>query len=368
MGQKTDFREILRVLAGKRVEFVVVGGVAAVLQGVPVSTFDLDIVHSRSEENVSRLLQALAGLEAVFRAQPSRRMRPRASRLATGGHQLLLTRYGPLGVLGEIGQGLGYESLLPDTDRLDVGDGVVVPVVRLARLIALKEEIAGEKDRAQLPVLRQSLRGLACVYCGGTSDLTRDHVPPKSWFAKPYPPDLPTVQSCRRCSEGFQVDDEYFRLTLATRWGAAPTKSGVDAQLRALRGLKRPEAERFFLAFLQSFRSTGAGPAIHANAARLRKTAARILKGLYALERGYGLDPSHEAVVVWLEEVPEEVAAEDSMLRGLASAEDVSIGDVLTYRRRFDPVEPGLSAWLLVFWGATVFAGITGPRAILPGP
>jgi hypothetical protein len=41
------FLDILRVLSRHRVEFILVGGVAAILEGAPVSTFDLDImVHS----------------------------------------------------------------------------------------------------------------------------------------------------------------------------------------------------------------------------------------------------------------------------------------------------------------------------------
>ena len=38
------FLELLQSLVEGNVEFIVVGGVAAVLEGVPVSTFDLDIV------------------------------------------------------------------------------------------------------------------------------------------------------------------------------------------------------------------------------------------------------------------------------------------------------------------------------------
>jgi len=41
------------------VDFIIVGGVSAVLQGAPVTTFDLDLVHSREAENITRLLSAL---------------------------------------------------------------------------------------------------------------------------------------------------------------------------------------------------------------------------------------------------------------------------------------------------------------------
>jgi len=45
----------LRSLFEGGVEFILVGGVAAVVRGAPINTFDVDIVHSRSPENVARL-------------------------------------------------------------------------------------------------------------------------------------------------------------------------------------------------------------------------------------------------------------------------------------------------------------------------
>lgn len=44
-----------------RVKYVVIGGIASVLHGVPRATFDLDILIEASEENARRLLEALDG-------------------------------------------------------------------------------------------------------------------------------------------------------------------------------------------------------------------------------------------------------------------------------------------------------------------
>ena len=41
------------------VRYVIIGGIAAVLHGVPRATFDLDILIEATETNVARLLQAL---------------------------------------------------------------------------------------------------------------------------------------------------------------------------------------------------------------------------------------------------------------------------------------------------------------------
>ncbi len=149
------FRAILRTLADREVSFIVVGGVAAVLDGAPVNTFDVDIVHSRDPENLTRLLAALQELDARYRHRPE--FRPDESHLAATGHQLLLTRFGPLDVLGAIGGGWTYADLLPRSQLMEVAPGLAVRVLDLETIIQIKEEVGGEKDLAVLPVLRRTL-------------------------------------------------------------------------------------------------------------------------------------------------------------------------------------------------------------------
>jgi predicted nucleotidyltransferase len=153
----SDFLAALRALREGGVEFAVVGGLAAVLNGAPVTTFDLDIVPARDEDNIARLLRVLDSIDAVYRIQPLRRLKPRASHLSSPGHHNLITSCGPLDVLGTIGRRLTYEDLLPHTIEMDTGGGVQVRVLNLETLVALKEELAGEKDLAVLPVLRRTL-------------------------------------------------------------------------------------------------------------------------------------------------------------------------------------------------------------------
>ena len=152
-----DFFSVLRALHDGHVEFLVVGGVAAALQGAPVQTYDVDVVFSRSEANVARILTVLESLDAVYRIQPERRIRPTATHLGSSGHQNLLTRFGPFDLFGTIGNGLGYEELLPHSVEMEIGEGICVQVLKLETLIILKENLGGEKDRAVLPVLRRTL-------------------------------------------------------------------------------------------------------------------------------------------------------------------------------------------------------------------
>jgi hypothetical protein len=150
-----DRGKLLAVLAQHGVESIIVGGTAAVLNGAPISTFDLDVVYARTEENVGRLLAALEELQAIFRDDP-RRLAPQRSHLLSAGHKLLATKYGPLDLLGSVEENTSYEDLLPDVVWYEVA-GVVVRVVSLERLIAIKEKLTRDKDRAVMPVLRATL-------------------------------------------------------------------------------------------------------------------------------------------------------------------------------------------------------------------
>jgi hypothetical protein len=151
------FRPILQKLAEHRVDFIVVGGIAAMIRAVPLMTFDLDIVHSRSPENLPRVLAALNELDAVYRFPAERRLRPSESHIAAPGHALLMTAFGPLDVLGTIGNGRSYEDLLPHATIEEITAELRVRVLDLETLIATKEETGRDKDRAVLPTLRATL-------------------------------------------------------------------------------------------------------------------------------------------------------------------------------------------------------------------
>lgn len=148
---------ILKTLLDHQVDFIIVGGVSAQLNGAPIDTLDLDVVHSRTPENVARLLAALQELDAYYRFQPERRFRPDASHISSPGHQLLLTRFGAADFLGSVAKQRTYEDLLPHTTEMTTGEGMAVKVLNLEMLITLKEELGHEKDLAVLPILRHTL-------------------------------------------------------------------------------------------------------------------------------------------------------------------------------------------------------------------
>ena len=120
-------------------------------------TLDLDVLYATDASNLTRLLAAIEDLGACYRMQPEKRLRPQLSHIAAGGHNLLSTRLGPLDLLGYVGDSRKYQDLAPHAIQIDLGDGLTVPVLDLETLIAVKEEVGGEKDRAMLPVLRRTL-------------------------------------------------------------------------------------------------------------------------------------------------------------------------------------------------------------------
>ncbi len=150
------FKDALDVLARHDVDFVVVGGVAAVLAGAPISTFDLDIVPARTPDNLVKLISALGEIDARYRDLTGRDLRPVATGLAGPGHHLLLTTCGPVDVLGTIGDGDGYDQLLADVVERRIG-GHRVRTLGLARLIRTKEAAGRAKDLAVLAILRRTL-------------------------------------------------------------------------------------------------------------------------------------------------------------------------------------------------------------------
>jgi hypothetical protein len=156
---RARFDEILRALAANDVEVVVVGMLAGVLQGAPVVTGDLDVVHRRTPENVARLVRLLREIGAVYRHDP-RRLQPGESHLLGSGHQLLETELGDLDCLGEIDGGKSYDDLIGASIHVEVGGGLRVRVLALRELIEIKRRAGRPKDLAALPVLESTLEEL----------------------------------------------------------------------------------------------------------------------------------------------------------------------------------------------------------------
>jgi hypothetical protein len=155
-ASQNRFFRLLEVLFRHEVEFVIVGGVAALLEGAPILTLDLDIVHRKTPENIERLLRALEEIHARYRDPAGRLILPDANRLSTNHFSLLITDLGALDLLGRLGEGLEYEDLGGRTQDYEMA-GIRVRAIDLPTLIEVKERVNRDKDRAVLPILRRTL-------------------------------------------------------------------------------------------------------------------------------------------------------------------------------------------------------------------
>ena len=150
-----SFREILELLNKHEVDYIVVGGVAGVIQGAPVTTFDLDTLVRVHEDNAERLSRALIELDARYREHQSV-VKPTKEDILAGGHLLLLTRAGPLDLLGFIGNKDRYEDMLPRSAEISMAGGTL-RVLELEELIRQKKLSDRPKDRAMLELLEEAL-------------------------------------------------------------------------------------------------------------------------------------------------------------------------------------------------------------------
>lgn len=158
MSVRESIDAIVHELHAAGVEFIIVGATAAVMVGTPILTQDVDIVPRRTPENAQRLHEWLLAHGAYHRYDLANRRLPPARDVLMGhGHINLQIDLGMLDILCELEPGQGYEELLADTVLVDIGDGKLVRVLSLSRLIAAKAHAGRPKDRAVLPVLMATL-------------------------------------------------------------------------------------------------------------------------------------------------------------------------------------------------------------------
>jgi hypothetical protein len=149
--------DIVVRLTANKVEFVIVGGVSAQLQGAVMYTLDLDLCYRRTPENIARLVAALRPLNPRPRGFPAdlpfvfdERTILLGSNFTfqVGDEDLDL-----LGVMSAIG---GYEEIVDQATVMTVA-GQSVKVLTLEQLIASKKAAGRPKDLRVLPDLEAAL-------------------------------------------------------------------------------------------------------------------------------------------------------------------------------------------------------------------
>jgi hypothetical protein len=156
MDKGANLSTLLERLLAANVDFVLVGGLAAVVQGAPITTLDVDIVHARTEENVDRLLVFLTSVGARYRNRPGPPLPPNRKALLGPGHSLFMTDLGPLDALGAIEGGAAFDQLVPLSLSIKVA-GRSLRVLSLETIVGFKRASADPKDKLRLPILEAVL-------------------------------------------------------------------------------------------------------------------------------------------------------------------------------------------------------------------
>jgi hypothetical protein len=161
----SDF-DPLRVLATLHehgVDFVLVGGLAAVTHGSSLATADIDVAPDRRIENLERLAEALRSLNARIRVPDDPdgvpfpvdatflAAQPMLLNLVTDAGDVDLT-FTPSGFPG------GYDELLPNAVHVHLVEAGETAVAALDDVIRSKEAAGRDKDLAALPYLRELRR------------------------------------------------------------------------------------------------------------------------------------------------------------------------------------------------------------------
>jgi hypothetical protein len=160
-----DRDRIIECLSRHRVEYLLVGGIAAQMHGAIRPTGDFDSLPATSKENLDRLASAMRELDARLRVEGMTDEESRALPLPIDAESLARmdistwrTDAGDLDVLTAIptrdGGRARFTELVERSERVEIG-GLVVMVAGLDDIIASKEWADRPKDRDALVELRE---------------------------------------------------------------------------------------------------------------------------------------------------------------------------------------------------------------------
>ena len=153
-----DSTELLRRLTARGVDFIVIGGIAAVMHGSARVTQDLDIRFATDEANLSALGHVLTGLNARLRGVDDDGPFVADARTLRNVEVLtLLTELGPLDVLARPAGAPSYERMRRRADRFELEDFSVL-VAAIDDLVAMKLAAGRKKDLADIAELQTITR------------------------------------------------------------------------------------------------------------------------------------------------------------------------------------------------------------------
>ena len=149
-----DPTAIFVALARHEVDFVTIGGIAIQAHGGQRLTQDLDVVIGASGDNIGRLAQALADLDARILGPDGQRSRsvPTAALLGSSDQWRLITSAGALDVLTLPAHLGSFDEVRARAHEVPLGE-VLVPIAHREDLLRMKRAAGRPQDLADVRLL-----------------------------------------------------------------------------------------------------------------------------------------------------------------------------------------------------------------------
>ena len=145
-----DIPGLLRVLDGGEVRYVLIGAVALAAHGPVRATEDVDVVPAPDPENLRRLGNVLASLDARLASDPDRPLdAAERTALAKGRNLTLETALGGLDIVQRLAGVPSYGELADDAVEMELF-GLHVLVCSRRHLRAMKRARGSHRDLADL--------------------------------------------------------------------------------------------------------------------------------------------------------------------------------------------------------------------------
>jgi hypothetical protein len=152
-----NLSELMHRLVEARVEFVLVGGFAAVAHGATLVTRDVDICCRFAEQNLMRIQRALQDLHPVHRSRPDLPLALSSEQCSRLKNLYLSTDLGNLDCLSQV-LGVGdFETVLSRSIAVQLPFGSC-RILKLEALICAKEAMGRDHDHITVRQLKEIKR------------------------------------------------------------------------------------------------------------------------------------------------------------------------------------------------------------------
>ena len=221
--------------------------------------------------------------------------------------------------------------------------------------------------------MKKARKGI-CAFCGLSTIVTDDHVPPRNIFPPPQPNnvELITVPGCEKCNQGSAADDEQFKVYITLKSGmneAAPLKlhQSTKRTVRSNQKIRKQIFRNSTPLYLPSGDSSNFERQIiyKFDPSPIRRVARKIIKGLYFKHCGECIEGKAEISLYLSEDIKQhQIITIEALARDTGRlGEHHIVGKNREFRYAFAETEVKYgTSWVLVFNDLCAMVGLTIPK------